>query len=230
MKTAVHVQLKPLHRQFSYLIQIFVYYVKTRTPPVYCFPIATILSFLLISKTHVLEDPLVVFGIGIASDFLGLATYVYNDLTDIDVDQINRNEQSVVTQNQSRRGLIILVIFLFGLASHNILCYQFFCFPYFNRIYCLGYFLFSSQVQPEEQVPFENHRYCYRSRTFIFARWSSSQLAMDQTMILRLIPQFYPYPRSTWHFRFLYSILFSHLWVILQILREIELPVGRHFH
>ena len=108
---------KPLHRQFSYLIQIFVYYVKTRTPPVYCFPIATILSFLLISKTHVLEDPLVVFGIGITSYFLGLATYVYNDLTDIDVDQINRKEQSVITQNQSRRGLIILVIFLFGLAT-----------------------------------------------------------------------------------------------------------------
>ena len=105
-----------VHR-FSYLIEIFVYYVKPRTPPVYCYPIATILSFLLISKTHVLEDPLVAFGIGIASYFLGLATYVYNDLTDIDVDRINRKEQSVITQNQSSRGLIILVSFLFGLAA-----------------------------------------------------------------------------------------------------------------
>jgi geranylgeranylglycerol-phosphate geranylgeranyltransferase len=108
---------KPFHRQFNDLIQIFVYYVKARTPPVYCFPIATVLSFLLISKMHILEDAGVAFGIGITSYLLGLATYVYNDLTDINVDQINRKEQSIITQNQSRRGLIILVSFLFTLAA-----------------------------------------------------------------------------------------------------------------
>lgn len=109
--------VKSLHQQFRSQLQIFIYYVKTRTPPVYCFPIATILSFLLISKTQILEDVPAAFGIGIASYLLGLATYVYNDLTDIDVDHINRKEQSIVTQNQSRRGLIIIVIFLFGLAA-----------------------------------------------------------------------------------------------------------------
>jgi geranylgeranylglycerol-phosphate geranylgeranyltransferase len=108
---------QPFLRQFSDLIQIFVYYVKARTPPVYCFPIATILSFLLISKMHILEDIVVASGIGITSYLLGLATYVYNDLTDINVDQINRKEQSIITQNQSRRGLIILVSFLFTLAA-----------------------------------------------------------------------------------------------------------------
>ena len=108
---------QPFNRQFSDLIQIFVYYVKARTPPVYCFPIATILSFLLISKMHILEDIVVASGIGITSYLLGLATYVYNDLTDINVDQINRKEQSIITQNQSRRGLIILVSFLFTLAA-----------------------------------------------------------------------------------------------------------------
>ena len=108
---------QPFLRQFSDLIQIFVYYVKARTPPVYCFPIATILSFLLISKMHILEDTVVASGIGITSYLLGLATYVYNDLTDINVDQINRKEQSIITQNQSRRGLIILVSFLFTLAA-----------------------------------------------------------------------------------------------------------------
>jgi geranylgeranylglycerol-phosphate geranylgeranyltransferase len=108
---------QPFNRQFSDLIQIFVYYVKARTPPVYCFPIATILSFLLISKMHILGDAVVASGIGITSYLLGLATYVYNDLTDINVDQINRKEQSIITQNQSRRGLIILVSFLFTLAA-----------------------------------------------------------------------------------------------------------------
>jgi geranylgeranylglycerol-phosphate geranylgeranyltransferase len=108
---------QPFNRQFSDLIQIFVYYVKARTPPVYCFPIATILSFLLISKMHILGDAVVASGIGITSYLLGLATYVYNDLTDINVDQINRKEQSIITQNQSRRGQIILVSFLFTLAA-----------------------------------------------------------------------------------------------------------------
>jgi len=66
---------------------------------------------------HILEDTVVASGIGITSYLLGLATYVYNDLTDINVDQINRKEQSIITQNQSRRGLIILVSFLFTLAA-----------------------------------------------------------------------------------------------------------------
>ena len=52
---------------------------------------------------------------------MALATYVYNDLTDINVDVINRKEQSVITQNQSKSGLIILVIFLFGLSIS--ICY-----------------------------------------------------------------------------------------------------------
>lgn len=102
--------------QFRDLIQIFVYYVKTRTPPVYCYPIATILSFLLISKTHVLDNAFGAFGVSIASYCLALATYIYNDITDIDVDQINRKEQSTMTRNQSKNKLIILVITLFGFA------------------------------------------------------------------------------------------------------------------
>jgi geranylgeranylglycerol-phosphate geranylgeranyltransferase len=102
---------------FVDLLEIFVHYVKARTPPVFCFPIATILSFLLISKVHMFNDLYIGCSIGIASYFLGLATYVYNDLTDIDVDAINRKEQSTIMQNQSRSRLIILVIFLFGLSA-----------------------------------------------------------------------------------------------------------------
>jgi geranylgeranylglycerol-phosphate geranylgeranyltransferase len=71
----------------------------------------------LISKTHILESALEVFGISITSYFLGLATYVYNDLTDTNVDKINRREQSIKSQNQSARESIILVIFLFSLAA-----------------------------------------------------------------------------------------------------------------
>ena len=86
---------KELRRQFIYLIGIFVHYVKARTAPVYCFPIATFISFLLISKADMLEHGFAALGICIASYFLALATYVYNDLTDIKVDMINRKEQSL---------------------------------------------------------------------------------------------------------------------------------------
>lgn len=64
-----------------------------------------------------LGEAFVAFGVGLASYFLGLATYFYNDLTDFEVDQINRKEQSFKTQNQSKRKLIILVIFLFSLTA-----------------------------------------------------------------------------------------------------------------
>jgi geranylgeranylglycerol-phosphate geranylgeranyltransferase len=107
----------PLCRQFYSLPKLFWYYAKARTPPIYCFPIATILSFLLISKAHTLGNGLIVIGIGLASYFLGLATYVYNDITDIDVDKINRKDQSEMTQSQSKRGLVLLVTFLFGTAA-----------------------------------------------------------------------------------------------------------------
>jgi geranylgeranylglycerol-phosphate geranylgeranyltransferase len=106
-----------LYSQFVSMLRMFIFYVKARTPPVYCFPIATILSLLLIYKTHIIENALVVIGIGSASYFLGLATYVYNDLTDIDVDKINRKEQSDMTQNQSKGKLMVLVTLLFGLAA-----------------------------------------------------------------------------------------------------------------
>jgi hypothetical protein len=38
------------------LLEIFVYRLKASTPPVYCFSITTIQSFLLISKAHMLKD------------------------------------------------------------------------------------------------------------------------------------------------------------------------------
>jgi geranylgeranylglycerol-phosphate geranylgeranyltransferase len=99
------------------LFRIFAHYVKVRTSPVYCFPVATVLSFFLISKGHIFNDAYLACSIGIASYFLGLATYVYNDLTDIDLDRINRKEQSIITQNLSKPRLIILIIFLFGISA-----------------------------------------------------------------------------------------------------------------
>ena len=98
------------------LFSIFTHYVKVRTAPVYCFPIATVLSFFLISKEHIFSDVYVACSIGIASYFLGLATYVYNDLTDIDLDRINRKEQSIITQNLSKPRLTLLILFLFGIS------------------------------------------------------------------------------------------------------------------
>ena len=75
--------------------------------------------------------------------------------------------------------------------------------PYFNHIYCLGSFLFPSEVQPKEHVPFENHRHYHRSRTFIFSRCSwAARLVTDQTTFLRLTQLLCPYQRSTLAFSF----------------------------
>ena len=41
---------------FADLLEIFVYCLKARTPPVYCFPVTTIQSFLLISKALMFKD------------------------------------------------------------------------------------------------------------------------------------------------------------------------------
>ncbi len=106
-----------LFLQCNDLFHIFVHYIKVRTSPVYCFPIATVLSFLLISKEHFFNDAYLACSIGIASYFLGLATYVYNDLTDIDPDKINRKEQSTVTQNLPKSKLIAIITFLFGISA-----------------------------------------------------------------------------------------------------------------
>ncbi|HEX7207630.1 MAG TPA: hypothetical protein VF233_05565, partial [Nitrososphaeraceae archaeon] len=81
-------------KNINKLFRIFANYIKTRTAPIYCFPVATFITVILGSQGN--ADPFVVIRTVIGSYFLGLATYVYNDLTDFEVDKINKiNRPSV---------------------------------------------------------------------------------------------------------------------------------------
>jgi geranylgeranylglycerol-phosphate geranylgeranyltransferase len=95
-------------------LRVFVYYVKARSN-VYIFAFATLISLLLGSHASALD-----YGIGIrvvlASYFMALATYIYNDISDFEVDNINKTNRPSVTGKATRRQLITIVFVLNGIA------------------------------------------------------------------------------------------------------------------
>ena len=97
-------------------LRTLIYYVKARTAPIYCFPIATLITVILGSEGNF--NPFIGAGIVTASYWLGLAAYVYNDLTDFDVDKINKTNRPSVTGKVTKNQLIITVclMFTFGLC------------------------------------------------------------------------------------------------------------------
>lgn len=99
-------------------IKVLIYYTKTRTPAVYCFAVATLISSLLISFILGIEiRPLTVGLVVVASYLLGLSTYIYNDLTDYDVDKINRVNNAIFTKQVStKHQLLSLIIIIFGIS------------------------------------------------------------------------------------------------------------------
>jgi geranylgeranylglycerol-phosphate geranylgeranyltransferase len=100
------------------LIKVLIYYAKTRTPAVYCFAIATLMSSLLISFSLGIEiRPLTVGLVVVASYLLGLSTYIYNDLTDYDVDKINRIDNAIFTKQAStKHQLLSLILIIFSIS------------------------------------------------------------------------------------------------------------------
>ena len=111
--TVENKQRKIFEQTFSYL-RIFIYYMKVRTAPIYCFPIATLITVLLGSYGNV--EPMVCISAVVASYFLGLATYVYNDLTDFDVDKINRKSKSAIIEKMTKNELSVIVSIMFAVA------------------------------------------------------------------------------------------------------------------
>jgi geranylgeranylglycerol-phosphate geranylgeranyltransferase len=96
------------------LFRIFVEYIRTRTAPIYCFPVATFIAVILGAQGNI--DPLLVIRTVIGSYFLGLATYVYNDLTDFEVDKINKTHRPSVTGKTTKPQLLTIVCIMFGIG------------------------------------------------------------------------------------------------------------------
>jgi geranylgeranylglycerol-phosphate geranylgeranyltransferase len=95
-------------------LRTFIYYVKARTAPIYCFPVATLITVILGSEGNF--NPYISIGIVTASYWLGLAAYVYNDLTDFEVDKINKTNRPSVTGKVTKNQLIITVCLMFTIG------------------------------------------------------------------------------------------------------------------
>jgi geranylgeranylglycerol-phosphate geranylgeranyltransferase len=94
--------------------RIFANYIKTRTAPIYCFPVATLITVILGEQGNI--DPYLVIRTVLGSYFLGLATYVYNDLTDFEVDKINKTNRPSVTGKTTKPQLLTIVCLMFGIG------------------------------------------------------------------------------------------------------------------
>ena len=108
---------KQQQNYFKYInkfFRIFTENIKTRTAPIYCFPVATFITVILGAQGNV--DPFLVISTVIGSYFLGLATYVYNDLTDFEVDKINKIHRPLVTGETTKSQLLTIVYILFGIG------------------------------------------------------------------------------------------------------------------
>jgi geranylgeranylglycerol-phosphate geranylgeranyltransferase len=105
---------KTIHEQGTPFLRTFIHYVKARTAPIYCFPIATLISVILGSEGNL--NPYIVASIVAGSYWLGLATYVYNDLTDFDVDKINRTKRPSVAGKATKKQLIITICVMFTIG------------------------------------------------------------------------------------------------------------------
>jgi geranylgeranylglycerol-phosphate geranylgeranyltransferase len=113
------VQVVREHQQewlYKYIkfFRIFANYIKMRTAPIYCFPVATLITVILGEQGNI--DPYLVIRTVLGSYFLGLATYVYNDLTDFEGDKINKINRPSVTGKTTKPQLLTIVCILFGIG------------------------------------------------------------------------------------------------------------------
>jgi geranylgeranylglycerol-phosphate geranylgeranyltransferase len=105
---------KTIQEYRSPFLHTFIYYVKARTAPIYCFPIATLITVILGSEGNF--NPYIAVGIVTASYWLGLAAYVYNDLTDFEVDRINKTNRPSVTGKVTKNQLSATVCLMFTIG------------------------------------------------------------------------------------------------------------------
>jgi geranylgeranylglycerol-phosphate geranylgeranyltransferase len=105
---------KTIQKHGTAFLRTFIYYVKARTAPIYCFPIATLITVILASQGNF--NPYTAVSIVTGSYWLGLATYVYNDLTDFEVDKINKTNRPSVTGKVTKNQLTATVCIMFTIG------------------------------------------------------------------------------------------------------------------
>jgi geranylgeranylglycerol-phosphate geranylgeranyltransferase len=113
----IHIGTEHQHEwlyKYIKFFRIFANYMKTRTAPIYCFPVATLITIILGEQGTI--DPYLVTRTVLGSYFLGLATYVYNDLTDFEVDKINKTNRPSVTGKTTKPQLLTIVCIMFGIG------------------------------------------------------------------------------------------------------------------
>jgi geranylgeranylglycerol-phosphate geranylgeranyltransferase len=98
-------------RMLKRQVLLFLSYIKARSN-VYIFAIATLISFLLGANGS--YDAFIALRVTAACYLLALATYIYNDVTDFEVDKINNTHRPSVTGKASKKELSGLVSILFG--------------------------------------------------------------------------------------------------------------------
>jgi 4-hydroxybenzoate polyprenyltransferase len=76
--------------------------------------VATLITIILGEQGTI--DPYLVTRTVLGSYFLGLATYVYNDLTDFEVDKINKTNRPSVTGKTTKPQLLTVVCIMFGIG------------------------------------------------------------------------------------------------------------------
>ena len=99
---------------FQYF-RTFIYYAKARSN-VYIFAFATLISLILGSHGFANVNPIIASGVVIASYFMALATYIYNDVTDFELDKINKTNRPSVTGKATKKQLVIIVSVLNAIA------------------------------------------------------------------------------------------------------------------
>jgi geranylgeranylglycerol-phosphate geranylgeranyltransferase len=99
---------------FEYF-RTFIYYAKARSN-VYIFAFATLISLILGSHGFANVNPIIASGVVMASYFMALATYIYNDVTDFELDKINKTNRPSVTGKATKKQLVVIVSVLNAIA------------------------------------------------------------------------------------------------------------------
>jgi geranylgeranylglycerol-phosphate geranylgeranyltransferase len=96
-------------------LKTLLFYVKARSN-VYIFAFATLTSLIIGSHGFAnLNFPSATSAV-IASYFMALAIYIYNDLTDFELDKINKTNRPFITGKATKQQLVVIIYFLNGIA------------------------------------------------------------------------------------------------------------------
>ncbi|HEY6885729.1 MAG TPA: UbiA family prenyltransferase [Nitrososphaeraceae archaeon] len=113
-KLKVYQNNKQNNTVFEYF-RTFIYYAKARSN-VYIFAFATLISLILGSHGFANVNPIIASGVVAASYFMALATYIYNDITDFELDKINKTNRPSVTGKATKKQLVVIVSVLNAIA------------------------------------------------------------------------------------------------------------------